>query len=310
MRQPAIEIRFGEVGIQFDCLIVISQRRTIVFQHGRYIAAVIITVNEVRSQPDDVIQIILHDIVIHRCHFRLLHLLRAGNSSLAHAGFRFLVLQLLVAYQSTHKVRREESIIQQDTLREVVYGTRKVLHQIEIQSAHKTFSGILAVRHDIRCMGVYQREVETHLLFRQRRFHIGDTQWLGEHLRVIELVDIFMIMHHTFHITQFFIISQRIHRLELDSHVTVLHTSAIIALVTLVGFRIIRNHNLAVVLHVLVGLLTGFAVILSGIAVRIIRHILVIAAGRHTVAFVELHLHDFELVLLGSLTVANLLAAR
>ena len=58
MRQPAIEIRFGEVGIQFDCLIVISQRRTIVFQHGRYIAAVIIAVNEVRSQPDDVIQII------------------------------------------------------------------------------------------------------------------------------------------------------------------------------------------------------------------------------------------------------------
>lgn len=96
---------------------------------------------------------------------------------------------------------------------------------------------------------------------------------------MIELVDIFMIMHHTFHITQLFIISQRIHRLELDSHVTVLHTSAIIALVTLVGFRIIRNHNLAVVLHVLVGLLTGFAVILSGITVRIIRHILVIAAG-------------------------------
>ena len=157
-------------------------------------------------------------------------------------------------------------------------------------------------------MGVYQCEVETYLLFCQRRLHIGDAQRFGEQFGVIQLVYILVIMHGTFYVAQLLIIGQRIHRFELDSHVTVLHTAAIVALITLFHFRIIRNHNLAVIIHILVGLLTGFAVILSGVAVRIIRHILVIAAGCHAVALVELHLHKLELILLGSLAVTNLLA--
>ena len=263
MRQATVEIGFGKVGIQSDCLVVIRQCRTVIFQQRQYIAAVIITVNKIGRQLDDMIQIIFHNIVIHCRYFRLLYFLRTGNGTLVHAGFRFLVLQLLVAHQSTHEVCREESIIQQDTLRKIVYGTCKVLHQIEIQTAHKPLSGIFFVCHNIRCMGVYQCEVETYLLFCQRRLHIGDAQRFGEQFGVIQLVYILVIMHNTFYVAQLLIIGQRIHRFELDSHVTVLHTAAVVALITRFHLRIIRNHNLAVVLHILVGLLTGLTVILS-----------------------------------------------
>ena len=60
VRQTAIEIGFGKVGIQFDSLIIIRQCRTIVFQHGQYVTAVIIAVHKIGSQLDDMVQVIFH----------------------------------------------------------------------------------------------------------------------------------------------------------------------------------------------------------------------------------------------------------
>lgn len=50
MRQATVEIGFGKVGIQSDCLVVIRQCRTVIFQQRQYIAAVIITVNKIGRQ--------------------------------------------------------------------------------------------------------------------------------------------------------------------------------------------------------------------------------------------------------------------
>ena len=150
--------------------------------------------------------------------------------------------------------------------------------------------------------------METHLLFCQRRLHIGDSQRLGKQFRMIQFIDVLMIVHYPLHIAQLLIVGQRIHRFELDSYIPILHTPTIVALVTLIGFRIIRYHNLAIVLHILIRLLTGLTAVLPGISVIIIRHILTVTAGSYTVTLVELHLHNLKLILLRPLTITNLLS--
>ena len=62
----------------------------------------------------------------------------------------------------------ERSVVQQDTLCKVIYGTGKILNQIEVQTSHETFLGVLLVSHHIRRMSVYQSKVEAYLFLRQR----------------------------------------------------------------------------------------------------------------------------------------------
>ena len=73
----------------------------------------------------------------------------------------------------------------------------------------------------------------------------------------------------------------------------------------------VRYYNFPIIFHVLVGFLTGLPTISIGVFRGIIRNILTVVTflfvtRRNTVTLVYLHLHDFELILLGSLMVANL----
>ena len=311
MRQSTVKVCFSKIGAQLNRLVIIRQGGTIILQQRRHIATVIIAIDKIRSQLDNVVQVILHNFIIDGHHFWLLHFRCTRSGAFTHCGFGLFIFQLLITHQSTHKVCRKESVVQQDTLCKVIYGTGKILNQIEVQTSHETFLGVLLVSHHIRRMSVYQSKVKAYLFLRQRSFHIGDAQWLREQFRMVQFLNILMIMYDTLHIAQFLIISQSIHRLELDGHIPVLYTSAIIALITLVNFRIVRYYNFPIIFHILVGFLTGLPAISIGVPRRIIRNILTVATflfvtGRNTVTLVYLHLHDFELILLGSFTVANL----
>ena len=155
-------------------------------------------------------------------------------------------------------------------------------------------------------MWVYQSKMEFHLFLRQWSLHISDAQRLREQFRMIQLLDILMEMNDTFHLAWFLIIGQRIHRLHLDRYIPVLYTSAVITLIFLILLRVISNHNLPVIVHILIGLLTRLALILTILSI-IIRDILIICCN--SVTFVNLHLHEFEFILFSPLTITDLLTS-
>ena len=252
------------------------------------------------------IQIFSHNIIIQGGYFRLiLTVNRSSGNTFGQTGFRLLIFQLLITHQRAHKVSREEFIIQQNGLRKVIYRTGKILNQIEIKSAQKTFLGILIIGYDIRSMGIDQSKMEFHLFFRQRSFHISNTQRFREQFLMIQLLNIFMEMNNALHLTRFLIICQCIHRFHLNGYVPVLNTTAVVALIFLVFFRIISNHDFPVILHILIGFLTRFARIL--IILIIVCNVLI--ACRNPVTLVYLHLHDFEFILFGTFTITDLLTS-
>ena len=120
---------------------------------------------------------------------------------------------------------------------------------------------------------------------------------------MIQLLNIFMEMNNALHLTRFLIICQCIHRFHLNGYVPVLNTTAVVALIFLVFFRVISNHDFPVILHILIGFLTRLARIL--VILIIVCNVLITC--RNPVTFVYLHLHDFEFILFGTLTVTDLL---
>ena len=195
--------------------------------------------------------------------------------------FGFLILQLLTAHQSSHKVSREECIVQQDGLCQVVNRACKILYKIKIERTGKTFRSTLLIFHNGRSMGIDQCKMELNLLFGQRRFHISKTQTLREYTRLVQFVNVSMIVHRTLHITHLLIISKCKHRFGLDIHVTILYSTPVIALVLPFLFRIVCYHYLTIVIHIFIRLLTCLAfvffifIILSLIIFIILCHIFI-----------------------------------
>ena len=150
-------------------------------------------------------------------------------------------------------------------------------------------------------MGIDQGKMILHLFLGQRSLHVGDVQRLWQLFRQIQLIDCLIEVDRFLDFTNFLIISQRIHGLQLDHHISILHTSTVIAGVTLGRFRVVGNHNLPIVFHVLVRLLAGlFAVIPLAVGFG---HVLLIASLL-AVQAVQLGLHQFEFILFGSLAVS------
>lgn len=217
----------------------------------------------------------------------------------------------LVACQ---RISTPESIIR--TLREVVYGTRKS-PQIEISPRTYTVSAFLP---SATLISIYDRRLSTntyeveHLLFISVS---GDSPVViptvsGQSLLVIELELVVLYDNAILYSSSVFykFLAAYIGS-ELDKWSrwdTVFYNRDVsVILVTLVGFS--PNHSQSDCGSSpirLVGLLTVCRYLVGKVAVRIIRHKTSLSLpnppDRDTVALVELHLHDFEeLVICGSL---------
>ena len=145
-----------------------------------------------------------------------------------------------------------------------------------------------------------------HLFFRQWSFHICDTKTFRKYTRTVQVFNIFVEVHRTFHVTHLLIISQSEHRFQRYIYILILHTTTIITCIALFGFRIIRNHYLTIVIHILIGFLTG---LLSAFLIIFLILVLCYIFVRHTVLLVDLRLHDFKFILLRTLLISNLSAS-
>ena len=122
-----------------------------------------------------------------------------------------------------------------------------------------------------------------------------------------------MEIHRTLHFARLFIISQGKHRFQFYVHILILYASAIITCIALIRFRIIGNHNFAIVVHVLVRLLTSFSFLaFVTVLAALVFFILILILGnvfvRPSILLVKLSLQQFEVILFGPLLVADLLA--
>ena len=153
-------------------------------------------------------------------------------------------------------------------------------------------------------MCIDQSKMEFHLFFCQRSFHIRNTKTFREDSRTVQVLNILVKIHRTFHVTHFLIISQSKHGLQCDIYILVLHTSTIITRITLFGFRVIGNYYLTIVIHILIRLLACFFSIFISTSVRfifILGNILI----SHTVLLVNLGFHDLKLILFRSFLIPN-----
>ena len=256
MRKSPVEISVSKVRRQLNRLIVIDNRSPVIFQHSRHIGTVIISVNEVRSQSYHLIQVLSDNFIIHRTHF-------LDSSATRHIRFgslfSLLIFQLFATNQCTHEIGREEISVQQYRLSQVGNRTGEILYQIKVNGTGKTLRSTLVIVHNSRCMRINQGKMEFHLFFRQRGLHICNTDTLRKYIRQIQVFNKLMEIHRTLHFARLFIISQGKHRFQFYVHILILYASAIITCIALIRFRIIGNHNLAIVVHVLVRLLTSLS---------------------------------------------------
>ena len=104
--------------------------------------------------------------------------------------------------------------------------------------------------------------------------------------------------------TDLFIVGQSIHRLQLDYDITILYTATIIARISLSHFRIIRNHYLPIVFHILIRLFACFFLVgIISIRSSIGYIFSVILLSIQTI---QLSFHKLEFILLSSLDIAHL----
>ena len=64
VRQPTVKVCFSKIGTQLNRFVIIRQGGTVILQQRRHIATVIIAINKIRSQLDNVVQVILHNFII------------------------------------------------------------------------------------------------------------------------------------------------------------------------------------------------------------------------------------------------------
>ena len=125
------------------------------------------------------------------------------------------------------------------------------------------------------------------LFFRQRSFLISYNQTTGKYFLIIQCFNELIIVDLPFHIIVLFIIGKHEHGLGNNIHILILHASTIVTLIFFFSLFVVGNHYLTIVVHVLVGLLTGFIIlrIIGSLLIRI-----------YSVLFIQLCFQHLEFI--------------